>query len=54
MDLWNQPLAIDVDAKLLTDIMSDIMKTDLDQHEAPTKPGGHTPVYAYPGITRHL
>ena len=51
MDYWNDPLPTDVVAQTLADLMSDVMKTSLIQHEEAPEitsaggsrpPGGHT------------
>ncbi|WP_437609736.1 RNase A-like domain-containing protein [Erwinia sp. V71] len=49
MDLWNVALPAQISARLLADIMADIMKTSLSEHEqsaesgaAVTLPAGHT------------
>lgn len=51
MDYWNDPLPMGVLTQKLTEIMSDVMKTSLNQHEEASEitlaggsrpPGGHT------------
>lgn len=43
MDLWNGPLPADVTEKMLVDVMADIMKVSLPEHEEIEYPGPLAP-----------
>ncbi|WP_048295173.1 hypothetical protein [Klebsiella quasipneumoniae] len=43
MDLWNGPLPADVTEKMLVDVMADIMKVSLPEHEEIESPGPLAP-----------